>query len=140
MNALRRYILRVRDDERGAITPMMLMFVPMLMIIVGLVVDGAGKIQANDEAQMIASGASRAAANALASQVIANGSLLLDTRAARNAAMDYVQAAGMTGTVDVIGGRIVVNVQTEYATKFISVLGINALSAEATATAELITQ
>lgn len=140
MNALRRHLLRARDDERGNITPMMLVFVPMLLLIVGLVVDGAGKIQAHDQAQMIASGASRSAANALASQVIVNGSLLLDTRTARLTAMDYVQAAGMTGTVDVIGGSIVVNVETEYATKFISIIGISSLPAEATATAELITQ
>lgn len=140
MNALRRRILRARDDERGSVSPMLLVFIPMLMLVVGLVVDGAGKIQANDQAQMIASGASRAAANALASQVIVNGSLVLDTRTARQTATDYVQAAGMTGTVDVVGGRIVVNVQTEYATKFISVIGINTLPAEATATAELITQ
>lgn len=140
MNALRRYLRRQLDDERGSITPMLVVFVPMLVIIVGLVVDSAGRNQAYDNAQSVAAGASRSAANALASQVVVNGTISLDQGKARQVATDYINAAGMRGSVDVVGDRIVVTVRTEYATKFVSALGITVLPAEATVDAQLITQ
>jgi len=140
MNTIRRLLARLRDDERGSITPMFVVFVPALVLVIGLVVDGAGKIQANDRAQAIAAGASRSAANAVASQVIINGSLSLDTHGAQTTALDYINVAGATGSVNVTPTRITVTVQTEYTTRFLSILGINSLPAEAVATAELITQ
>lgn len=140
MRTIRRLLSKLRNDERGSITPMFVVFVPALILVIGLVVDGAGKIQANEHAQSIASGASRAAANALASQVVVNGGLGLDTTRARNAALDYIDTAGMNGTVTVTGNEIQVTVGTSYATKFISIVGITSLPAEATATATLITQ
>ena len=80
------------------------------------------------------------AANAVAAQVVANGGISLDNTRASIAANDYIEASGMTGTVTVAGGRITVNVETSYSTKFVSIIGINTLPAEATATAEIITQ
>lgn len=140
MTTIRRLLRKLRDDERGSITPFFVVFVPALLLIVGLVVDGAGKIQANENAQAIASGASRAAANAVAAQVVSNGGISLDNTRARTAATDYIEASGMTGTVNVAGNRITVSVETSYSTKFVSIIGIATLPAEATATAEIITQ
>ena len=140
MTLLRRWIQRLRSDERGSITPMFVVFVPALVLIVGLVVDGGGKINANDQAQSIASGATRSAANALASQVVTNGALVLDSQLAQQTALDYIAASGMTGTVTVNGDQIIATVHTDYATNFISAIGITTLPAEATATAQLITQ
>lgn len=140
MNAIRQLLRKLRDDERGSITPFFVVLVPALVLIIGLVVDGAGKIQANENAQAIASGASRAAANAVASQVVVNGGLSLDNNRAQIAATDYIEASGMTGTVSVVGNRISVSVETSYATKFVSIIGIATLPAEASATAEIITQ
>jgi len=137
---IRRLLRKLRDDERGSITPFFVVFVPALVLIVGLVVDGAGKIQANENAQAIASGASRAAANAVAAQVVSNGGISLDNNRARIAATDYIEASGMTGTVNVVGDRITVSVETSYSTKFVSIIGIASLPAQATATAEIITQ
>ncbi|PZT98879.1 MAG: hypothetical protein DI630_18270 [Gordonia sp. (in: high G+C Gram-positive bacteria)] len=140
MTIIRRLLRKLRDDERGFITPFFVVFVPALVLIVGLVVDGAGKIQANENAQAIASGASRAAANAVAAQVVSNGGISLDNNRARTAATDYIEASGMTGTVNVVGDRITVSVETSYSTKFVSIIGIASLPAQATATAEIITQ
>lgn len=140
MTTIRQLLSKLRDDERGSITPFFVVFVPALVLIVGLVVDGAGKIQANENAQAIASGASRAAANAVAAQVVSNGGISLDNNRARTAATDYIEASGMTGTVNVVGNRITVSVETSYSTKFVSIIGIATLPAEATATAEIITQ
>jgi Flp pilus assembly protein TadG len=140
VTTIRQLLRKLRDDERGSITPFFVVFVPALVLIVGLVVDGAGKIQANENAQAIASGASRAAANAVAAQVVSNGGISLDNNRARTAATDYIEASGMTGTVNVVGNRITVSVETSYSTKFVSIIGIATLPAEATATAEIITQ
>ena len=140
MRTIRRFLSKLRNDERGSITPMFVVFVPALVLVIGLVIDGAGKIQANEHAQSIASGASRAAANAVASEVIVNGGLSLDNHRAQIAARDYIEAAGMTGTVTVTGNEIQVTVETTYATKFISIVGVTSLPAEASATAEIITQ
>lgn len=140
MNTIRQLLRKLRDDERGSITPFFVVIVPALVLIIGLVVDGAGKIQANENAQAIASGASRAAANAVAAQIVSNGGISLDNNRARIAATDYIEASGMTGTVSVIGDRISVSVETSYTTKFVSIIGITSLPAEASATAEIITQ
>lgn len=140
MHTIRQLLRKLRDDERGSMTPFFVVFVPALVLIVGLVVDGAGKIQANENAQAIASGASRAAANAVASQVVVNGGISLDNNRARIAATDYIEASGMTGTVTVTGTHISVTVETNYSTKFVSIIGIATLPAEASATAEIITQ
>lgn len=140
MRTIRRVLAKLRNDEQGSITPLFVVFVPALILVIGLVVDGAGKIQANENAQAIASGASRAAANAVASEVIVNGGLSLDNHRAQIAARDYIEAAGMTGGVTVTGNEIQVTVETTYATKFISIVGVTTLPAEASATAEIITQ
>ena len=140
MHTIRQLLRKLRDDERGSITPMFVVFVPALVLIIGLVVDGAGKIQANENAQAIAAGASRSAANAVASQIVTNGGVSLDNTRARNAALDYIDAAGMTGIVTVTGTQITVTVETSYSTKFVSIIGITSLPAEATASAEIITQ
>lgn len=140
MKTIRKLLAKLHRDETGSITPMVIVFVPTLVLVVGLVIDGAGKIQANDNAQAIAAGATRSAANAVASQVITNGGVALDTTRARTAALDYIRAAGMTGTATVTPNRISVQVETQYRTKFVSMLGITSLPAGASASAEIITQ
>jgi Flp pilus assembly protein TadG len=140
MRAIRRFVRRFRRDENGSITPAFLIMVPILVILVGLVVDGAGKIQGNDNAAAIAAGASRAAANSIAAGVITDGGISLDLTRAQTTALDYINAAGMTGTVTVGADLITVHVDTVYDTHFLSIIGIESLPASATATAQIITQ
>ena len=140
MRSIRNLIHRFRRDEDGSMTPAFLIMVPLFVILVGLVVDGAGKIQANDNTTAIASGASRAAANAVAAGVITDGGVNLDLNRARTTALDYIAAAGMTGTVTVNANEITVSVETVYDTHFLSIIGVETLPASATATAQLITQ
>lgn len=140
MRSIRNLIRRFHRDEDGSMTPAFLIMVPLFVILVGLVVDGAGKIQANDNTTAIASGASRAAANAVAAGVITDGGVNLDLNRARTTALDYIAAAGMTGTVTVNANEITVSVETVYETHFLSIIGVETLPASATATAQLITQ
>lgn len=140
MNRIRTWIRHFRRDERGFVSPFLIVVVPSLILIVGIVVDGSGKIQAHDAAQNVATSASRAAANALATQAITNGGLQIDESKAAQVAMDYIYAAGMTGTASVNGDTITVHVETNYATKFVSIIGIDSLPASADATAQLLTE
>ena len=62
-------IQRLRDklrDDKGVATIYFVIMTVAFLAIIGLVVDGAGKVQANQQAYSTADGAARAAANAAA--------------------------------------------------------------------------
>lgn len=126
------------DSERGNITLPLIILVVALMLIVGIVVDGAGKIQAGDRANQVAQSAARVAANSITGNAIANGSLQLDGIAAQNAANAYIAAAGVEGNAFVVGDTVTVNVHEDYSTVFLSIIGINTLTGQGTASARLI--
>lgn len=125
--------------ERGALSNYVVVIAIALVAVTGLVVDGAGKIQAATDAQHVAASAARAATNQLDGSVIDGGSIRLDPYAARTAAEDYIAAAGMAGTATVRNGEITVTVQATYPTRFLSIIGIDTLTADGYATAQLIT-
>ena len=67
--------------------------------------------------------------------------LLADERGSNAAEIVIIAPViAMLILVHVAGGRITVKVETSYSTMFVSIIGINTLPAEATATAEIITQ
>lgn len=132
---IQRLQAKFRDDKGVATIYFVIMTVGFLLI-VGLVVDGAGKVQANQQAYSTAAGASRAAANAVSGAAIIDGTTAIDTNRAVTAANGYLSAAGVGGNVSVAGDRITVTVLTDYSPVFIPI----AFPVEATATAELITQ
>ena len=132
-------IQRLRDklrDDKGVATIYFVIMTVAFLAIIGLVVDGAGKVQATQQAYSTADGAARAAANAVSGQAIIDGTTAIDSNRARNAADGYLNAAGVTGTTAINGNRITVTVRTNYTPVFIPI----AFPVEATATAELITQ
>lgn len=133
------FITRLRDklhDDSGIATLYFVIMVPMFLGLVGLVLVGAGKVQANQQAYSIAAGAARAAANAVSGQAIINGTAVIDGGRAASAANGYLSAAGVGGSVAVDGDRITVTVTDTY--DFVLLPGSAAI--EAVATAELITQ
>ncbi|PPG77499.1 hypothetical protein C5D98_15055 [Rathayibacter rathayi] len=127
-----------QDKERGNLTLALIILVVGLMLMIGLVVDGSGKIQAGERANQLASSAARVAANSLTGNVIATGSLQLDGVAAQNAAQAYLAAAGVKGTAYVINNTVTVTVTDDYDTVFLSIIGINTLTGTGTASAQLI--
>lgn len=141
MNTIRRVIAKLRGQgERGSAASAMLVIVPTLIVVIGLVVDGAGKIQANERADQVAASAARAATNAISGDTVMIGSLSLNATKAQQTAQDYIAAAGMTGTVTVAGQVVSVEVKTTYTTRFISLIGIGTLPGTGEASAQLITQ
>lgn len=132
-------IQKLRDklrDDKGVATIYFIIMTVGFLAIVGLVVDGAGKVQANQQAYSTAASAARAAANAVSGQAIIDGTTAIDSSRAVNAANSYLSAAGVPGSVAVNGDRITVTVNTDYSATFLPV----PFPVQATATAELITQ
>jgi hypothetical protein len=108
---------------------------------IGLSVDGGGKVRTLERADNLASEAARAAGQAiLAPQAIAGGDKVLDTTAAIAAAQTYLTAAGVTGTVNVSPDRkhVTVTVTIVYDTVFLGLVGIDTLTATRQATAVLV--
>lgn len=142
MTKLKQLLKRLHDDEQGSgtLSSMFIAIVLSLVVIIGLVVDGAGKYQTAAQAQQIAASAARAATNAISGDTVIVGALSLDAEKASQAATAYINAAGMTGTVTVAGTVVTVEVSTSYTTRFLSLIGVTSLPASAEASAELITQ
>jgi hypothetical protein len=112
-----------------------------VLAMIGLSVDGGGKVRAIERADNLASEAARAAGQAiLASQAIQGGDKVVDPTAAVAAAETYLAAANVNGTVTVATDRkhVTVTVTIVYPTQFLGVVGINELTASRHATAVLV--
>lgn len=139
MTLLRKIRTLLRDDT-GAAAVAFVMIVVSLIVVIGLVVDSSGKYQLAEQAQEVANSAARSATNAISGETVATGSLELDTQMATQAAQSYLDASGMTGSVEVQGTVVSVTTHTTYSTKFLDIIGITSLPANGSASAELITQ
>lgn len=131
---------RRRGRERGEVNILVAGLVPALIIAIGLVVDGGGRLQAADHAQYAAEQAARAGAQ---EQDISEAQYgrppTLDETAAVVAARAHLAAAGVDGTVDYVeGASISVSTTVTYRTKFLALIGIRELSAEGSAEARAV--
>lgn len=126
------------QQERGSATPFVLIVAVGLLIMVGLVVDGGGQINAKDQANSVAQSAARAAAVNISDAT--GGTPVIDSARAQAAAQNYIAAAGKTGNVSVNGNNVTVTVTGTYQTIFLSLVGINTLTGSATSTAQILKQ
>ena len=112
-----------------------------VLAMIGLSVDGGGKVRALERADNVAAEAARAAGQAIyAPQAIEGGAKVVDPGAAVAAADAYLSDAGVNGTVSVADDRqhVTVTVTIIYHTVFLGAIGINTLTATRSATAVLI--
>lgn len=131
---------RCADD--GGLTPMVLVFALAIFMMVGLAVDGGGRLRANERANDIASEAARAGGQALnLPRAITGQADVIDPAAAAAAAHDYLTTAGVTGSVSVgaNGKTITVTVSIPYEPVFLSIVGFGPWTETGTATAALLT-
>ena len=133
-------MMRRTRDERGSISIWLAVSSFVMMILVGLAVDLGGQVHAKQRAHDIAAEAARTGGEQVqAAPAIEGQYVAVDTVAARNAAEDYLAAAGVTGTVTVTGGdTITVDVTDTYSPKFLSFIGIGDLTVTSQASARLI--
>jgi hypothetical protein len=130
----------VPQGDRGSASISFLLVSVTLIVVIGLVVDGAGKIQANDRADLVAASAARTATNAIGGDTVRVGALSLDPVKAVAEGEAYLAAAGMAGSVSVTGEVVTVTVTTTYTTRFLSLIGIVELPGSGEASARLITE
>ena len=131
-----------RPDDEGRIALLVIVLTVAVLAMIGLSVDGGGKIRALESADDLASEAARAAGQAIyAPEAIEGGDKVVDPAAAVAAAQNYLAAAGVTGTVVVAADRkhVTVTVTILYNTVFLGLIGIDTLTATRHATAVLLT-
>jgi Flp pilus assembly protein TadG len=112
----------------------------VMMFLVGLAVDLGGQVHAHERVHDLAAQAARAGGEEVeGASAIQGHTLAINPAAARSAAQRYLEAAGVSGTVEVTNGNtITVSVRDFYDPRFLGLLGINRLDVEGTATARLI--
>lgn len=119
-------------DERGSVSSWLITGAFVLILGVGIAVDLTGQVHALTRANSIASQAARAGGQQLAQGAsIQGGAVSIDGHQAAQAARSYLAEAGMTGTVQVHGGAVVlVTANDTYQTKFLSIIGIGEMPVE----------
>jgi Flp pilus assembly protein TadG len=129
-----------RDDDRGAITLFVVVFTVALLVAVGLVVDGGGKVRALQRADEAAREAARAGSQMLDVPAAVRGDdVSIDPASAGRAARAYLDAAGVEGTVDVQGDAVQVSTSVTYRPVFLGVAGVGPITVTGSASARPIT-
>lgn len=133
VNARRR-----TEREQGSITPFFVAGMIAFYILLGVIVDAGGKVQAAQRADAVAAEAARAGAQMIATDTLVDGSPpLIDAAGAAGAANAYLTAAGMTGNVQVSGSTITVTTTDTFEPIFLSAVGIGGMEVGGQATIEL---
>ena len=132
--------MSTRRDDRGSISIWLATSSFVMLVLVGLAVDLGGQAHAKERAHDIAAEAARAGGEQLQAAPAVEGQFVaVDTAAARQAAQQYLDAAGVTGTVNITGGStITVRVTDTYDPTFLGAIGINHLTVTAEASARAV--
>jgi Flp pilus assembly protein TadG len=129
----------VPRGERGAISVWFATASLVMVILVGMVVDLGGKVHTQQRTRSAAAQAARTGAQEVQGSAVRGGDLRVDITAAKSAAQDYLRAAGVNGTVTVIGGdTLVVRTTDTYNSKFLGIIGLDAMQVTGEGSARLI--
>ena len=114
-----------RREERGSTSLFFVVIVIALFAVIGLVVDGGGKIRSLQNADSVAHEAARAGGQAIRGPAAIEGTgALLDPQGAKRAAQAHLTAAGVEGSVKLVDGtRLRVTVTTYYDPVFLDLIG-----------------
>lgn len=127
-------------DERGSVTVWLAISSFAMIFLVGLAVDLGGQVHAHERAHDVAAQAARAGGEEVEGAAAIQGhELTISPASARVAAQRYLDAADVSGTVEVTNGdTITVTVHDSYDPQFLGLIGINRLDVTGTATARLV--
>ena len=134
---MRRRLAKLRQEERGSVSLLVLAAALGIMIIAGLVIDGGAVIRGKQEAERVAAEAGRRAGQEIDQNLaMRQGVVRTDDSQARAVAAAYLRRAGYGGSVDIHhdGTRITVTVTDTVQTTFLKALGINRLNVDGDAT------
>ena len=127
-----------RRGEDGSISTWAVLGAVVLAICVGLAVDLGGHVHARQHAYDIAAEAARAGAQEISAGVLTGQPLAVDPATAYWAAIDYLAASGVTGTVDTTGDQVTVRVHETYEPVLLGSIGVGPLGVSATASAHIV--
>lgn len=134
-----RTVLRQRD-ERGSTTLFFVVIGMAFFMVIGLVVDGGGKIRALQKAESIAAQAARAGGQAIqAGEAVRGDGTIIDPVPAKQAAQRYLNASGVEGSVSLVDGTtLVVETTTHYQPVFLGLAGVGELTTKGSAEVRLV--
>ncbi|MDI6872305.1 MAG: pilus assembly protein TadG-related protein [Bacillota bacterium] len=135
---MKKLVRRLRSDERGQIIVLVAILMLGLVAVVGLVTDGGLVFSQRRDLQNAADAAALAGAMQIDENAYrASGAVVLEEGAARQAAVEYLEAEGdMTYSVVVRPARVEVSVSRRATTGFLQVIGIDSVEISAGASAE----
>lgn len=127
-------------DERGSTTLFFVVMGLAFFLVIGLVVDGGGKIRALQKADSVAAQAARAGGQAIqAGEAVRGDGTVIDPVPAKQAAQRYLATAGVDGTVQLINGTtLVVETTTHYQPVFLGIAGVGELTTKGSAEVRLV--
>ncbi|MFJ2774885.1 TadE/TadG family type IV pilus assembly protein [Streptomyces sp. NPDC087300] len=131
------------DRDRGSMSLFFALTSVAVLLVMGLLVDGGGALNASNRATSLAQEAARTAGQQLdPGQAIEGTAITIDPGAAQAAAQDYLAAEGVQGTVAITddGKTMTVTVHDTYDTYFAQLVGKGSIGVSGTATAHLQTQ
>lgn len=141
--ARRRAALSARRRDRGSMSTFFALSTLAILMVMGLLVDGGGALNAGNRATSLAQEAARTAGQQLdPAQAIEGTAITIDPDAAVGAAQDYLAAAGVQGDVQITDGgqTLTVTVHDTYDTYFAQFVGMGTINVTGTAKAHLQTQ
>ena len=107
-------------------------------LMVGLVLDGGVMLRARSDAFAVAASAARVGAQQLDHDAAVEGQAVLGPVAAEQAAMAYLAANGVTGSVTVTSDMVRVSVTTSADLQLLSLVGGESVTFDATAEAQAV--
>ena len=126
------------DVRPGRVSLLLIVAVFGLLIAVGLVVDGGQKLRSTQLVDNAASEAARAAVLSVQPGTTIRGQRpKVDEVAARQAAEQYLQRAGVAGSVSVGDGRVQVRTTSSFTPSFLSIIGLGTQTVTGQADARL---
>ena len=130
-----------RRDERGSIAMALVVLMAGFAMMIGLVVDGGGRLQAQERLDAFAQEAARAAGQAINLGAAVSGQrIYVDQGAARQAANTYLATVGLVGQVIVSpdGQTITVTITEAYEPTFLGAFGVGPWQLHGTGSATLV--
>jgi Flp pilus assembly protein TadG len=122
-------------DDRGSATLWMVGVVTATFVLIGLVIDGGAMLRVRSDAFGAAASAARAGAQELDDDAAVEGQVVLDSAAARRAAMAHLERLGYRGSVTVTGATVTVTAVGTAALQLLRIVGGDTATFEATASA-----
>jgi hypothetical protein len=123
----------MRRSDEGIVTIWTVVVAGACLLMVGLVLDGGTILRARSSAYDLAGGAARVGAQELDEQALAEGRVVVDHDAAREAALAWLAERDAGGSVAVDGTEVTVSVRRQVD---FQVLKVASVEVEETATVE----